>query len=121
MDHKGDPFPRDSRLTRPYEYRQVFADSCRVSSRGFTLLSTSNNLSRARLGLAISKKCAPLAVSRNQIKRLIRESFRHHQAGLPALDIVVLCRPPVLEQSNSEILGDLNQLWKRLAKKCPAS
>lgn len=43
----------------------------------------------ARLGLVIGKRYAPLSVSRNAIKRVIREAFRHKRLGLPAGDYVV--------------------------------
>lgn len=43
----------------------------------------------ARLGLVIGKRYAPLSVSRNAIKRVIREAFRHKRLALPAGDYVV--------------------------------
>ena len=44
---------------------------------------------QARLGLVIGKRYAPLSVSRNAIKRVIREAFRHKRLALPAGDYVV--------------------------------
>lgn len=43
----------------------------------------------ARLGLVIPKRFAPLAVTRNTIKRVLRETFRHHRGALPEGDLVV--------------------------------
>jgi len=42
-----------------------------------------------RLGLVIGKRFAPRAVTRNAIKRVVRESFRHQRADLPAGHYVV--------------------------------
>ncbi len=47
-----------------------------------------NNLGQARLGLIIAKRFAPHAVTRNTIKRVIREGFRVRQHQLPARDYV---------------------------------
>jgi len=41
-----------------------------------------------RLGMVIAKRMAPLAVSRNTIKRVIRETFRQHRHELPPRDLV---------------------------------
>jgi len=43
----------------------------------------------ARLGLIIAKRHAPLAVTRNTLKRVIREAFRACRGDLPACDYVV--------------------------------
>ncbi len=43
----------------------------------------------ARLGMIIAKRFAVRATTRNTIKRVIRESFRHHRLNLPAADYLV--------------------------------
>ncbi len=43
----------------------------------------------ARLGLVIAKRYAPLSVSRNALRRVLREAFRHVRTELPARDYVV--------------------------------
>lgn len=134
-------FPRDKRLLRESDYRRVFANPIRFSDRYFTLLArpqdnTADHRSPmgARLGLAISRKCAPKAVDRNRIKRLIRESFRCYQRGhrrpgpppdprsvltadwrpKPHLDVVVMCRPAARAADNQALLGSLTRLWSKL-------
>lgn len=58
--------------------------------RGFCLdmhvLDT--NQTMPRLGLIVAKRLAKHAVTRNLIKRQIREVFRRHASSLPAVDIV---------------------------------
>jgi len=44
---------------------------------------------QARLGLIIGKRLAPHAVTRNALKRVIREAFRLRRHALPARDYVV--------------------------------
>lgn len=63
------------------------------------------------LGLAIAKKQIRRAVDRNRLKRLIRESFRHHKAELQGYDIVVMARTKAITTSNAEIFEKLKQHW----------
>ena len=48
----------------------------------------------------IGKKNVKLAVQRNRLKRLIRESFRHNQETLAGWDIVVIARKGLGELEN---------------------
>jgi ribonuclease P protein component len=118
MESNGWSFPRTARLTTSDHYQRVFAESTRVSNRAFTLLARANTEGVPRLGLAISKKCARKAVQRNRIKRLVRETFRMQQKELPAIDIVVLCRPEAVQQDSKELAQGLEKLWHRLQKQC---
>jgi len=117
----SEQFARSSRLINAADYSYVFAKACKQSSPHFTLLCRKNDDGVARLGLAIAKKQLRLAVSRNRIKRLVRESFRYRQELLIGLDIVVLTRTSVLKCTNKEILLQLEQQWRKLITKCKKS
>ena len=67
----------------------------------------------ARLGLAISKKNCRLATDRNRIKRVVRESFRHHQAALAGLDVVVINQPAARAAGNQQLFSSLAGHWGR--------
>jgi len=115
-------FPRRARLTEALDYEQVFK-RCRyrLNDRRFTLLAHANREGRPRLGLVVSKKVARNAVARNRIKRVIRESFRHWQTRLDALDIVILGRAGVITQPNQALDAALGKLWTQLIEKCADS
>jgi ribonuclease P protein component len=55
----------------------------------FSLYRLPNLLGFPRLALVVPKRLAPRAVTRNRIRRLIREAFRLQQHRLGALDCVV--------------------------------
>ncbi len=84
------------------------------------LLARENQLSHPRLGLVIGKKSAKLAVQRNRLKRIIRESFRHAQDALAGWDIVVVARKGLADPDNAELFQQFEKLWKRIARTKPA-
>ena len=117
-DRRKNAFPRRVRLVYATQYRRVFRHPLRSSDQAFTTLFRQNNLGHPRLGLAISKKCSPKAVRRQRIKRLIRESFRTWQFRLPAVDIVVICRPVVNTMNNRQVFNSLKNHWQKIYLKC---
>lgn len=121
MQRRGKHFPRAARLTRAVEYQRVFAGAERVADRYFTVLVTPNELGRARLGLAVSKKTAPTAVVRNRIKRRIREAFRLHQQQVGGKDLVVIAKPPARKAPGVDLNRSLCQLWQRVSQRCERS
>ena len=68
----------------------------------------------ARLGIAVSKRNLRLAVERNRIKRLVRESFRTSGIRDLSLDIVVLPRPTVLQAEPERLRRALSLRWESL-------
>ena len=113
----GQSFSRMYRLTNAADYQYVFANAKRFGNPNFTLLVRANSLGYPRLGLAIAKKSVKLAVNRNRIKRLIRESFRHEITDLPSIDIIAMCRTSAVELPSSEISTQLETQWRYIRKK----
>jgi ribonuclease P protein component len=104
-----------ARLRKPREFEAVLAGGRRFSEKWLTAATRANSMDHARLGLAISARAVPRAVDRNRIKRQARESFRHHRAGLPALDIVMLARAGAGAAAAPELRAVLERLWQKLA------
>ena len=69
----------------------------------------------------IAKRFLPLAVQRNRVKRLVRESFRVSQADFPPLDIIVrLARKPETEVSASDVAALFGKMQRSLISKSKA-
>lgn len=109
-------FSRRYRLTTSTQFGRVFAHSSRSSDRYFTVLSRANNLSTARLGLAVSRRVAKHAVERNRLKRLARETFRC-EADLPPLDFVILANKAAPSADNPVLRESLERHLRHLAKR----
>ena len=112
-------FSKKSRLLCAADFSPVFQKpDARVSNRHILFLARNNEHSTARLGTVVSRKNARLAVQRNRIKRIFRESFRVRQHEFATIDLVMLARPGLQNLSKKEVrqLTDrlLDELQKRL-------
>ena len=107
-------FPRSARLITPEAFKNVFKKAKKLHFKEFTVYVLQNNLSESRLGLAISKKSAKKAVSRNLIKRIIRDSFRLRRNKLKGWDIVFVSRFAAVQLSKAELEVFTKNVWKRL-------
>lgn len=111
-------FTKSLRLLCAADFKPVFDDApFRASHQFFLILARPNQADFPRLGLVMAKKHIRLAVERNRMKRLIRESFRLHQQALAGADVVVLSRKGMDSLSNSEFNAQLEQQWQRIFKK----
>lgn len=124
---------KHARLLKAADYNHVFDKPVRSSDRYFTVLARRNNLPQSRLGTAFSKKRVRLAVARNRLKRISRESFRtfytdsvHSDLGYSdqeklAIDYVVLAGPHCTKATNQQLFRSLAIHWQQLIKKCTKS
>ena len=110
-------FKRESRLLTPVHFKGVFSDPVRFSSQHFTLLTTKIPTENSRLGLTIAKKRVKLAVQRNRIKRITRESFRLNQQKLPNIDIVVMVKSGIDQLDNEQIRHQIEKLWRKIIQR----
>lgn len=109
-------FSRLNRLVSDQDFQSVFAQSKKTSHQFLLALYQSNQQVNARLGMVIGKRYLKKAVDRNQLKRAIRESFRHHQEALKGLDIIVLLRSECTPLGNRKALREVvDKLWQSIA------
>ena len=109
--------PKHAKLLNAKDFNRVFDKSVRSRDQYFTVLAKPNDLERPRLGMAISKRRAKLAVTRNRLKRLVRENFRLSQQNCSA-DYVVLAGAQGARGTNRELKESLEKHWDLLKKKC---
>jgi len=110
-----------ARLLKAAEFSHVFDQAVRSSDRNFTVLARCGDSGCSRLGLAISKKRARLAVTRNRLKRITRESFRLNQHMIAGADYIVMAGPAAGSATNSQLFQSLQNHWQRLSKQLCAT
>lgn len=104
-------YPRMLRLCAPADFQKVWKTGKRISVPLLTLVSCDNKLDHARLGISLPKKNIRLAVHRNRLKRLARETFRVRQTELESRDIVLIAYKGIEVLTSIEQHQRFHALW----------
>ena len=75
-------YPKRVRLLTSKDFRRVYRLGRRASSRLLSLFFDPNNLDYSRFGITVSGRLGNV-VTRNRLKRSLREIFRLHQEEIP--------------------------------------
>ena len=92
-------------IERRIRDRQAFGrvmEASKLSNKWFIAYSCENSQDCSRLGMVVSKKMMPKAVTRNYVKRMIREAFRQNMLAITPLDIVIRPRRPINPKDTTE-------------------
>lgn len=118
-----EPPPAAPRLTHPKRYRiRKTRDYRWVQGRGRKLrqefllaIALSGSTGVARMGITVSRKVGN-AVTRNRVKRWLREAIRHERIGLEGVwDVVFIAHPSSANASASAIREDVSAVVRRLS------
>ena len=108
-------FQRSQRLCRPAQFQAAYNQGRRFGNELFTAtVRIHEGSGGACLGLSIAARTVGNAVSRNRLRRQVRESFRLAQARLPPVDIVIGARSAARTAPASELRSALERLWKNI-------
>lgn len=111
-------FTKEQRLLTPAAFREVFdAPERKLHQSHLMAFIRSNTLDQPRVGMAITKRKVPNAVSRNLVKRLIRENFRNQAFNLENKDIVFIVKNSIKDISNKDLKKQINNIFKKIEKK----
>ncbi|NYT37792.1 ribonuclease P protein component [Allopusillimonas soli] len=119
-------FPATARLHCPSEYASALKGRRLARGALFVVMTPRDtgtegmNASSPRLGMIIAKRFAPHAVTRNAIKRVLREAFRHKRHMLPGRDLVfrlhVRVEPSSLCELKRRVRAEADALLARAAQ-----
>ena len=80
---------KQAKMIKTDDFSSVFNFRKRISLKYLAMHYQPNAQQRPRLGLVIGKKTAKLAVSRNYMRRVLREFFRLNQHKICHVDLVI--------------------------------
>lgn len=110
-------FPRAFRLTARRQFLAVYEKGRRAGSTSFVMFALPNTTGHCRLGITVTRKVGS-SVQRNRIKRVLRDVFRRHRAGLsPALDLVLNARPGAPVVSTAAIEREFLDRFGEIARR----
>lgn len=110
-------FTKEQRLLTPAAFKFVFdTPESKIHQKHIMAFVRVNDCDYARVGMAITKRKVPTAVSRNLIKRQVRESFRIQSYQLKNKDIVFIIKNSIKDLSNKEIKEQINNILKKIRK-----
>lgn len=111
---------KEYRVKKNKEFQEAFKKGKSFANRQFIVYSLKKpGQEHFRIGLSVSKKIGN-AVTRNQIKRYIRQAFHEMENEvLSQFDYIIIARKPVSEMGLEEIKKSLTHVLKlsRVLKK----
>ncbi len=105
-------FPKACRIVSSDDYRRAYRSRHRGRVGAFAWHARPNACEQSRLGLSVPKKAVKRATDRARVKRVIRESFRHNRARLPAADIIISVRALPADLHDPSLHAEVGRIWE---------
>lgn len=94
-EKRDESFPGRCKLRRSNDFRRVFSRGKRRASRYFVIYTLPNRLEVSRLGIQVRRKIGT-AVTRNRVKRMVREVFRKMKQDIrPPVDLILIAEAQI--------------------------
>ena len=105
-------FPRRERLTKTREYQSVYANGTRTVGPAFICYVVRQEGKGRKFGLAVSRKVGG-AVTRNRVKRYIREIYRAFRKQMvDDVCLVVVARPTAANLNFAQCKDAISRLFR---------
>lgn len=102
------------RIKKNSEFQEIFQTGKSFANRELVIYYKENHdQAHFRIGISVGKKIGN-AVTRNRIKRYIRESFIKLESKIkPEYDIIIIARKPTIHMSCTELQNSLVHLLRK--------
>lgn len=112
---------KQAKMIKTDEFSSVFNFRKRIATQYLAMHYQPNMLQRARLGLVVGKKTAKLAVSRNYMRRVLREFFRVQQHEICHVDLIIRVQKKFSKVDFIQIKQEFNALIAKLNQRVNAN
>lgn len=112
---------KQAKMIKTDDFSSVFNFRKRFSLQYLVMHYQPNALQRARLGLVVGKKTAKLAVSRNYMRRVLREFFRLNQHQICHVDLIIRVQKKFDKSNFIQIKQEFDTLIAKLNQRVSAS
>ncbi|MEI6378025.1 MAG: ribonuclease P protein component [Candidatus Falkowbacteria bacterium] len=104
---------RINRLAKRKEFEQLFASGRAIYGRFLGLRFTANDSGLPKVVVIAGKKVSKKAVTRNRLKRQIREVIRLRLTSFNGLNAAIIVLPAATKATFVDFKGDLDLLLKK--------
>lgn len=106
--------PKLAKMIKTDDFSSVFNFRKRINTPYLAMHYQPNAHQRPRLGLVVSKKIAKLAVSRNYMRRVLRELFRLKQHEICHVDLIIRVQKKYNKRDFKQIKQEFDILITKL-------
>ena len=111
----GGSWPKEQRIRKSGDYRRVQGSGKKFRSGSFLVLYLRGLSDRSRIGLTVSRKIGN-SVSRNRVKRILREAARKEYCGIAGCwDIVIIPYRGIVGQDAETIRKQLSSVFRQIS------
>lgn len=105
---------RKFRIKKNEDFQTVFKQGKSIANRQFVIYMLQKPEEREfRIGLSVSKKIGN-AVTRNRVKRLIRQVFLEEKHRIASgNEFIIIARKPAADMNYHEVKSSLNHLFRK--------
>lgn len=115
---RDNSFSKDERIRKRSEFIRLKGAKQAIQNQQFIAVIERNRTEKNRLGITVTKKVGS-AVTRNRIKRIVRECFRKNKNNiLGNRDIHVIAKKNAALLAPKEVSNSLQQLFVEISRRC---
>jgi ribonuclease P protein component len=108
-------FSKSDRLLKRCEFLRLSRTGKRVQNRFFVGIFLPGKTDKCRLGITVTKKVG-CAVTRNRLKRLVREYFRTRKSTIKGTwDINIIARKAAAESPSEKLFPALQRIFDEIS------